>query len=433
MVSEAQAIRWALKPLSFMEDCQRRYGETFTLRVRRGRPWVFLTNPADIKRVFTAPSEDMGAGAGDANPLLGPLLGPTSVMMLDEPAHMSGRKRLLPSFHGGRMQAYGEMMTEVAKSQIEQWPIGEPFPLWPRMQAISLEVVMRAVFGDAEGERLRQLRLRLVEMTEWVNDSRRLALVAALGQRSIASTKGFAAVMKPVEDLIRAEVYERRANGHPGEEGGILAALEADYERRGETMSDGTMRDELVTMLSDGPTATSLAWVFQQLLARPEKLRRLQREIGDGESEEYLEAAVKETLRLCPTVPVVMRRLAEPLEVGGCEIPAGLIVAPCVYLTHLREDLYEHARTFEPERFVSGSAGTYTWIPFGGGPRRCIAASFAPLEMRCVIKAVLSLVELSPVQSGVERAKRSSVSFAPDAGAMVIARRRDRREAPVAA
>jgi cytochrome P450 family 135 len=415
-----------------MDACHERYGDTFTLRVRRGRPWVFLTNPSDIKQVFTSPPEAVGAGAGEANPLLGPLLGRTSVMLRDEPDHMIDRKRLLPSFHGERMRAYGEMMTDVAVSHIERWPLGEPFPLWPRMQAVSLEVVMRAVFGNMEGERMEKLRKRLVEMTEWVNDPRRLAMIAAFGQGPVEGRKGFREVMAPVEELVRAEVYERRARAERPEEDGILAVLEAEYRQRGEVMPDKKMRDELVTMLSDGPTATSLAWVFQQLLAQPEKLQRLQAEIEVGESEEYLDAVVKETLRLCPTVPVVMRRLVEPMRAGGYEIPAGVIVAPCVYLTHLREDLYENARSFEPERFIDDNAGAYSWIPFGGGPRRCVAASFAPLEMKCVIRAVLLSVELTQGASGVERAKRSSVSFAPDAGAMVIARRRDSRNALLA-
>jgi cytochrome P450 len=301
------------------------------------------------------------------------------------------------------------------------------------MQAISLEVVMRAVFGTVEGDRLAMLRTRLVELTAWLNNPRRLMLVAAGGQRSISRSRGFRQVMGPVEQLVLAEVHERRAVGRREGDEGILAILEHGYAQEGAAMSEAKMRDELVTMLSDGPTATSLAWVFERLLAHPEKLRRLREEVDDGESEEYLDAVVKETLRLCPTVPVVMRRLAEPMEIAGHTIPDGTIVAPCVYLTHLREDLYNEPRAFRPERFLEEPAGTYTWIPFGGGARRCVAASFAPLEMRRVIQTVLREVDLSSAETGAVAPTRSSVSFAPQGGAKVIARPRPSREPRAAA
>jgi cytochrome P450 family 135 len=425
MPSALQAAGWALRPLAFMERCQQRYGEIFTLRVRRGRPWVFLTNPEHVKQVFTTAPELLSAGAREANPLLGPLLGESSVMLLDEPHHMSDRKRLLPSFHGQRMQGYGEMMADVAHREIARWPQGEPFALWPRMQAISLEVVMRAVFGDIEGERLALLRERLVEMTQWVNNPHRLALLAAVGQRSITTTAKFQSVMGPVEEVVLEEVHSRRAApARDGQEENILSMLERAYGEDGTPMSEEKLRDELVTLLSDGPTATSLAWAFERLLRHPEKLARVCEEVRGGEGEEYLEAVVKETLRLCPAVPVVMRRLVESTRIGGYTIPAGTIVAPCVYLMHRRADVYPQPLAFRPERFLDESAGTYTWIPFGGGARRCVAASFAPLEMRRVIQTVLSEVDLRPVVSRSEGVSRSSVSFAPDGGALVLATRR---------
>jgi cytochrome P450 family 135 len=423
MPSTVQALGWALRPLAFMDRCQQRYGETFTLRVRHGRPWVFLSNPEHVKQVFTTDSALMGAGAGEANALLEPLLGPRSVMLLDEPQHMSDRKNLLPSFHGQRMQGYGEMMSEVARREIAKWPIGEPFELWPRMQAISLEVVMRAVFGTTEGERMQRLRSRLVTMTNWINTPHRLALLAAVGARSMTSNRDFRAVMEPVEELVLDEVRERRARGGGEEREDILTMLDRAYNGE-ETMDEEKMRDELVTMVSDGPTATSLAWVFERLLRHPEKLQRLRQEVLRGEGEEYVDAVVKETLRLCPAVPVVMRRLVEPTRLGGYTLPPETIVAPCVYLMHRRPDVYPEPRSFRPERFLEDSAGTYTWIPFGGGPRRCVAAAFAQLEMKRVIQTVLQEVELAPAAVSSEGAARSSVSFVPEGGARVIATRR---------
>jgi len=424
MPSAVQAAGWALRPLAFMERCQERYGEIFTLRVRHGRPWVFLTNPEVVKQVFTIAPELLRAGASEANPLLGPLLGDSSVMLLDEPSHMSDRRRLLPSFHGKRMQEYGEMMVDVAHREIARWPQGQPFALWPRMQAISLEVVMRAVFGNVEGERLALLRERLVEMTHWINNPHRLALLAAVGQRSITTTAKFRSVMQPVEELVLEEVHCRRAAPGYEDQENILSMLEHVYSEGGAPMTKEKLRDELVTMLSDGPTATSLAWAFERLLRHPDKLERLRQEVRAGESEEYLDAVVKETLRLCPAVPVVMRRLVESTRIGGYTIPAGTIVAPCIYLMHRRADVYPQPRAFQPERFLGGTAGTYTWIPFGGGARRCVAASFAPLEMRRVIQTVLSQVDLRPAISRSEGVSRSSVSFAPDGGALVLATRR---------
>lgn len=421
-----QALKWALKPLEFMDETAARYGEIFTLKVRRGRPWVFLTNPEHAKQVFTTSAELMRAGAGEANPLLEPLLGKTSVMLRDEPTHMQERKRLLPSFHGSRMQAYGEMMADVARREVRGWPLGEPFPLWPRMQAISLEVVMRAVFGDIEGERMEELRRRLVVLTNWVNEPRRLAMLAAFGQRSLTSNPGFRRVMRPVEEQVLDEVRRRRADPSLARPDDMLTMLEQAYGEDGSPMSDKKLRDELVTLLSDGPTATSLSWAFERLLRHPEMLARLLEEVQAGEREDYLDAVVKETLRLCPAVPVVMRRLVEPMEIDGYRIPADTIVAPCVYLMHRRPDLYDDPERFLPDRFLDGRAPTYSWIPFGGGVRRCVAASFAPLEMRRVIQTVLEEVELRPAISGSEGPTRSSVSFAPDGGATVIATRRTR-------
>ncbi len=428
MPSALQAAGWALRPLAFMDRCAERYGEIFTLRVRRSRPWVFLTNPEHVKQVFTTDAGLLRAGAGEANPLLGPLLGSRSVMLQDEPTHMIDRKRILPSFHGQRMHDYGGMMADVARREIDRWPIGEPFALWPRMQAISLEVVMRAVFSDVEGERLELLRRRMVDLTQWVNNPGRLALLAAVGERSMTANPNFRNVMRPVERLVLEEVRQRRAAGDGERHEDILAMLERRTEAEGAPMDDEKMRDELVTFLSDGPTATSLAWAFERLLRHPDKLARLRAEVLAGETEEYVDAVVKETLRLGPAVPVVMRRLTESMQLDGYTIPPDTIVAPCVYLMHRRADLYPQPRSFQPERFLGDEGGrainTYTWIPFGGGVRRCVAVVFAQLEMKRVIQTVLSEVELRPAESRSEGAARSSVSFAPDGGATVIATRR---------
>jgi cytochrome P450 family 135 len=425
---ELQALGWALRPLPFMTSCRRRYGDIFTLRVRRGRPWVFLSNPEDVGRVLTIAPELVRAGAGEANPLLGPLLGPRSVMLLDEPEHMTHRRFMLPSFHGERMRAYGEMMVEVARAEIAGWPVGEPFALWPRMQAISNEVVMRATFGSTESQQMERLRVLLKRLTDFLNDSSRLTLLATFGSRWLARDAHFRETIAPVEAALMAEVRRRRAApGDPRDEG-ILSMLEQAYDESGAPMTEQELRDELITLLSDGPTATSLSWAFERLLRHPEMLARLRAEVSAG-GEEYADAVVKETLRLAPAVPLVMRGLVEPMRLGGHEIPAGTTVAPCIYLVHHREDIYPRPFRFAPERFLGKAPENYTWIPFGSGVRRCVAAAFAQLEMKRVMQTVLEEVELLPAPAaGSQRATRSSVAFAPgDQAPVIVTRRRTGR------
>jgi cytochrome P450 len=424
MPSALQAVGWALRPLPFMQRCRERHGDTFTLHVRHGRPWVFLSDPADVAKVLTITPNLVRAGAGEANPLLGPLLGPRSVMLLDEPEHMAHRKFILPSFHGERMRGYGEMIVDVARQEIASWPVGEPFPLWPRMQEISNEVVMRAVFGTTGSEHMAHLRALLKRLTDWLNDPARLSLLATFGSRWLTSSGGFREVIAPVEAALLEEVRRRRAAPQRPEDEGILSLLEQAYDESGAPMTDQELRDELITMLSDGPTATSLSWTFERLLHHPDKLARLREEALAGEQDTYADAVVKEILRLCPAVPLVMRGLVEPMELGGYEIPAGTIVAPAIYLVHHREDIYPHPYRFMPERFLERQPDNYTWLPFGSGVRRCVAAVFAQMEMKLVMRTVLEQVELGAVPSGPQRATRSSVAFAPSDQAPVIVTRR---------
>jgi len=435
MPSHLQALGWALRPLPFMQTSRERYGDIFTLRIRRGRPWVFLSDPEDVGKVLTISPELVRAGAHEANSVLGPLLGPRSLILLDEPEHMIHRKFMLPAFHGERMRGYGEMMVEVAREQIARWPVGEPFALWPRMQAISGEVVMRAVFGTTESAHMAHLRVLLKRLTDWLNDPSRLTLLSTFGSRWLTRSAKFRDVIAPVEAALLEEVARRRSAPGRAEDEGILSMLEQAYDENGSPMTEEELRDELITLLSDGPTATSLAWAFERLLRHPDKLDRLREEVLAGEEDIYMDAVVKEILRLCPAVPVVMRGLVEPMRLGGYEIPAGTIVAPCIYLLHHREDVYPHPFSFMPERFLQREGGqaidNYTWLPFGSGVRRCVAASFAQLEMKLVMQTVLREVELAPApSSGSQRARRSSVAFAPGDQAPVIVMRRMPATAP---
>lgn len=426
MPSALQAVGWASRPLPFMHRCASRYGDLFTLRVRRGRPWVLLSNPDHVGQVLTAAPHMVRAGAGEANPLLGPLLGPRSVMLLDEPEHMTHRKYLLPGFHGQRMRGYGEMMVEVARAEIDTWPVGEPIALWPRMQSISNEVVMRSVFGNTASQQMDELRALLRRLTDWLNDPSRLTLLSTFGSGWLTRNDQFRNVMAPVEAALKREVARRRAQPNRPQDEGILSLLEQAYDESGTPMTDEELRDELITLLSDGPTATSLAWAFERLLRHPEKLQRLRREVLREDDESYTDAVVKEILRLCPAVPLVMRKLTEPMQLGRYTIPAGVTVAPCIYLVHHRHDLYPRPYSFMPERFLDNPPSTYSWIPFGSGVRRCVAATFAQLEMKKVLQTVLREVDLAPAADSSERAMRSSVAFAPAGQAPAIVTRRRR-------
>jgi cytochrome P450 len=418
MPSAVQAIGWARRPYPFMKRSQERFGDVFTLRILHSGTWVFLCDPEDVKRVFTAPAGSLGMAL--ANPLLLPVLGPRSVMLMEEPDHMIRRRMMLPPFHGKRMGADAEMMARVTREAVRSWPLGEPFELWPHMQGITQEVIMRSVFGPDEAGRLGRLRRLLHQLTQALNDPGRLSMAAALGPRWLSRNQGFRAAMAPVEAALLEEVDRRRRAGENGRKDIVSILIDARYED-GSALSDGELRDELMTLLTDGPTSSSLAWVFERLLRHPEKLARLQEEVIAGEEDTYMDAVVKETLRLCPPVPVVVRRLLKPMELGGYTLPAGTTVAPCVYLIHRNEEIYPQPRHFLPERFLAEPPGTYTWIPFGGGTRRCLAASYAELEMKRVLRTVLSEVNLRPADSDSERARRSAISFSPDKRGRVVA------------
>ena len=417
--STLQAVAWTWRSLPFMERCRERYGDIFTLRVRHGGTWVLVSDPEDIKRVFTADPSRLGVG--EANTLLGPVLGRRSVMLLEEPQHMTRRRLMLSPFHGRlAMEGYGEMISAVTREAVAMWPRGRPFELWPRMQEITLEAIMRVVFGPLRSGSLLSLRGLMRELTERMNMPRRLALLAVLGPRSMVGDPRFRRTLQRVEAAVLEEIRKRRAQAASGAGSDIASLLAGARYEDGAPMTARDLRDELVTLLLDGPTSTSLAWVFERLLRHPDKLARLREEVERGKTDAYLDAVVRETLRLCPPVPIVVRKLLAPVQLGGYTVPAGTMVAPCIHLVHRREDVYPRPRSFMPERFLQRPAGTYTWIPFGGGARRCLAASFALLEMKRVTTAVLEEVQLRAAQSPSEQVKKSAISYSPGHRGLVI-------------
>jgi cytochrome P450 family 135 len=421
-----QTARWIARPAAMMEDCARRYGDMFTLKIANEGTWVFLTDPAAVKQIFTGDPRLLHAG--EANVVLLPVLGSHSVLLLDEDAHMAQRKLMLPSFHGKRMRGYEQTMAEVAAREIERWPAREPLSAWPTMQAITLEVIMRTVFGVTESARLQRLGDVLRGSLSWATDPRRLARLAALGPRRVAEQGTLKRALQPTDDLIFEEIRSRREAPDLEQRDDVLSLLLQARHDDGSEMSDQELRDELMTLLVAGheTSATALAWALEALARHPSALNRLRDEIDAGDEDTYLDAVVQETLRLRPVIALVLRRLTEPMEIGGRLLPAGVTVAPCIYLLHRRPDLYDEPRAFRPERFLEEPPGTYTWIPFGGGVRRCLGASFAQFEIKVVLRELVARLDIRPARSRPERRVRRAIVFAPERGGELVVERRAR-------
>jgi cytochrome P450 len=414
-----QAASWIARPLAFMERCQSRYGDVFTVDVEPKNTWVFFSHPDAIKEIFTGDPSVFHAGEG--NVILLPVLGPQSVLLLDDAPHIEQRRLMLPSFHGERMQRYGELMSEIAEQELESWPLGQSLPIWPRMQALTLEVILRAVFGVTESGSLERLRAALKSMLDWTTDPRRLIALATFGPHRVRDSRFFQRAMAPVDEVILDEIRRRRDDPGLDEREDVLSLLLQARHEDGTSMSDAELRDELVTLLVAGheTTATSLSWAVERLVRNPRTLERLQGEVRGGDSE-YLDAVIKETLRLRPVIPIVVRKLTRPVEVAGHRLPAGVSAVPAIHLVHRRPDVYPDPHRFKPERFLDTPAGTYTWIPFGGGPRRCLGASFAQFEMKIVLAAIVDRLTMRPARPEPERIARRAIAMTPRHGTEIV-------------
>ena len=399
--------------------CQDRYGDIFTLKIAYEGTWVMLADPDAVKQVFTGDPRVFHAGEG--NQILAPVLGRNSILVLDEKPHMSQRKLLLPPFHGERMQGYEQTMSEIAAQEIESWPLGTPYELRPRMQAITLDIILRTVFGIRQGEKLVELRDALRDFLDLTTNPRLLLPVLLVGPERVRRLGPFRRRIERVDHLIYREIAERRRAGNLEERDDVLSMLVGARHEDGSPMSDDEMRDELLTLLVAGheTTATSLAWAVERLSRHPDKLDRLRSEVEDG-ADEYLTATIQETLRLRPVISIVIRRLTEPVEIGGYELPAGVSVTPCVYLVHRNPEIYPEPDRFLPERFLDNPPGTYTWIPFGGGVRRCLGASFAQFEMAVVLKELVKRHQIRPADPRPERIFRRAITETPRHNARVV-------------
>jgi cytochrome P450 family 135 len=425
-----QTLVWALAPTWLMDRCARRLGDSFTLTFApSGLKLAVVSDPEAVKTVFTAPPEIAPSGAG--NSPVAPVVGPRSVLVLTGPEHMRQRKLLLPPFHGERMREYENVIVEATRRDMAGWPLGRPMRLQERTRAITLEVILRAVFG-VETERMGPLRTAIRGLLEPAN-TLAILLFALRTPRPGPPTGSIGRALSRLDALIYEEIARRREQADLAERRDILSLLLQARDENGEAMTDGELRDELVTLLLAGheTTATSVAWAIERLVRHPDKLEKLVAEIDAGAEAgtDYLTAVVNETLRVRPVVPIVVRVLQEDMRVGRYMLPAGTRVTPSIYLTNRNPKVYDAPEEFRPERFLEDGPETFSWIPFGGGIRRCIGASFAQLEMKLILWTVLG--ELEPTLPAKGRRwrrgewnRRRAVTLVPAAGAKVVWRRR---------
>ena len=427
-----QAAFVTASPYGWMVKRWRRYGDVFSSRFPIFGRVVYVAEPSLVKEVFAG--DPTTFHAGEANALaLGDALGDHSLLTLDEDRHMSQRKLLLPPFHGDSVRRYVEVMAEATEREVAGWPVGKPFALRPRMQAITLEVILRAVFGVRDGERMDLFRERIPPLGETTSVLNWIPLLDRdLG--GITPAAKFRRALAAVDELIYAEIADRRAALGGEERDDVLSLLLRARHEDGSPMTDTELRDELLTLLTAGheTTATGLSWAFERLLRTPRVLERLTESLDD----EYVDAVVKETLRARPVVVDVARKLTRDAEVAGWHLPAGTLVLPAIAVLHQRPDLYDAPDEFRPERFLEGKrelAGTarsqrraesYAWIPFGGGVRRCIGASFAQVEMRTVLREVLRRVRLRAPHAKPERGVVRHVTVVPGRGCRAVVEER---------
>jgi cytochrome P450 family 135 len=427
-----QTLAWSFRPLAFMDRGRQEIGDAFSVSfLGFERPMVLISDPAAVKALYTERRNGLPPGRSFQ---LEPVLGHRSVLLLEGEEHIARRKLMLPPFHGERMRSYEGVVNEIVAAEIDSWPLGSEFPIHGRMQAITLEVILRAVFGVAEGPRLDRLRLLLRDLLVETGSPRMILRALLARRRGRDPMEAVRARIDQVDEALFAEIAEHRRRPDLEERDDILSMLMTASFEDGSSMDDKELRDQLMTLLLAGheTTATALAWTFDLLLRHPLELGRLHASLENGE-EAYLKATIAESLRLRPVVPLAGRRLAEPLVTDDLELPAGTDVTAAIWLTHTDPKLYPEPLAFRPERFLEAAPETYAWIPYGGGVRRCLGAAFAEFEMRIVLREVILRTSLRKADPRPERTGRRNITFSPVAGTpVVVESRRPAREPALA-
>jgi cytochrome P450 len=395
---------------------RRRYGDVFTVRLAPGgRPLVFFTRPEHAKEIFAGDPEVFHAGK--ANGILGPIMGEHSLLLQDSSEHKRARKLLMPAFNGHALREYQSLVTEVTRAEVGSWRTGEEFRSLDRMNALTLEVILRVVFGVTDEQRLAALRPR-------VNKTVNISPVILLGWgyprlQKVGPWRATVDNQRELDELIYAEIRERRAAPDLAERTDVLSRLilqGEDGDRPTDRLSDTELRDQLVTLLLAGheTTATALAWALYEAGRDPELLARCRRAAVEGD-DDFLDAVMKESMRLHPVIPMVVRTLMQPATIAGWELPRGTTVGPSIIIAHQRDDNHEEPDAFRPERFLGQNPPTNTWIPFGGGVRRCIGAGFSLMEGVAVLREVFAAYDVAAV--GDDEPKVRNITSVPRRGA----------------
>ena len=414
-----QGAAFALDTVRFLEWCRDRYGDVYEVRLPGMGKFVYIADPALIKQVFAA-DRDIGLAGAARRPFFEPLLGTQSLLTTDGEQWERQRKLIGPPFHGELIENYRDQIGAIAAAEVDRWPRGMAFPFRPRMLAITLETILRLVFGIDDAARLERLRELLPKLGEqgawlfWLQPHTRYMWFPPM--KAVFRTRD------AVDEILFDEIAQRRADPNVAERDDILSLLIT-----GSDADDQELRDELMTLLAAGhdTTATALAWAFERLARHPEVVDRIRAEDG----EEYLDAVVKETLRVRPVISDVIRKLKEPMQLGEWEIPVDRHPTPGIALVQRDGDIHDDRLAFRPERFIGNPKTFSGWIPFGGGRRRCVGSHLAMLEMKVVIKTVLDRVDLEAGGRRDERARLHHITLVPMRGALLAAR--PRADAPV--
>jgi cytochrome P450 len=427
----AQVLWFSLRQFGFVFRQRARLGDVWSARgYVRGGP-VVVCHPDHVRSLFTAPPELVPTLAAESP--LRPVLGPGSVLTANEPGHLPRRKLLLPAFHGAAIAAYEKMISRAAEREIARWPIGRSFPLAPRMQAITLDVILGGIFGIEDrprpGTAEYALCLAIREML-WKSTLPVVARLAELGNLGRSEPRGLTRLGLFVPDrCVYAVIAKRRRAADLGERHDILSLLLRSEDEEGRPLSDRELRDELMTLVLAGheTTANQLAWAWERVLRAPSAQARLLEAVragGDAEEPAWVEATIQEAMRTRPVVPITGRRVAVPWQLGPYGVPAGRPVAISILLLHHREDVYPDPFAFRPERWLGRKPGTYEWIPFGGGTRRCLGAALAMTEMRVVLREMARRLDLEVDRPEPERPQHRNVTMIPARGGRVVLRRR---------
>lgn len=406
-----QSLHYGLAPYDFFQRPHRRFGDVFRVSVA-GSTWIVLGAPEAVREVFALGYE--AVDAGEANRPLGALLGTRNLLLLDGEQHLARRRLVLPPFHGESLRAYEDVVESVAARRLSAWPDGRTVPVLPIMQGLTLEVVLRAVFGVKDGARREELSRRLRRLLAWTTDLRRALVFSLLGPERLAGLRALRRQRAAVDAMLLTEIAARRGDPALGERRDVLSGLLRARTEDGRPLSDRDLCDELLTLLVAGheTTAALLAWALHELARAPDVLERLA--AGEPGPDR---AVVHEALRLHPPVPLgALRRLWHPVEVAGHLLPAGTIVAPCAAIIHRRADLWPEPEEFSPDRFLGIRPSPGTWLPFGGGTRRCVGAAFAEQEARLVLGAVARRFSLTAHPRRREWVGRRGIVLVPGRG-----------------